>query len=244
MAYPQEYPPWSVFYEETLNGLINSSLANEMRRYRTTPINNVPGFKSQMERIIQAMQGSVLAGQLKPTELVGIEIDVVVNPNNYNDTETTTMVRQLHALEGEVNALKDPHCYFCNESGHRIQDCPRKMSGMQPSQGANSIPEQVMNTDNENSIEAVGRRPVPYKLVRKPPSSRMPVKKRKIVSVLETEDGTLYEDWFQRKDSAEADIGRETQINTMDSNIADSGEESEQGNGFQDPYTEDTFLGL
>ena len=244
MAYPQEYPPWSVFYEETLNGLINSSLANEMRRYRTTPINNVPGFKSQMERIIQAMQGSVLAGQLKPTELVGIEIDVVVNPNNYNDTETTTMVRQLHALEGEVNALKDPHCYFCNESGHRIQDCPRKMSGMQPSQGANSIPEQVMNTDNENSIEAVGRRPVPYKLVRKPPSSRMPVKRRKIVSVLETEDGTLYEDWFQRKDSAEADIGEETQINTMDSNIADSGEESEHGNGFQDPYTEDTFLGL
>jgi len=215
-----------------------------MRRYTPSPINNVPGFKSQMARIIQAMQGSVLAGQLKPTELVGIEMDVVVNPTNYRNTETTTMVRQLHALEGEINALKNPNCYFCNEPGHIIRDCPRKMSGMKPSQGANSIPEQIADTETKHSIEAVGRRPVPYKLVRKPLSSKMPVKKRKIVSVLETEDGTLYEDWFQREDSAEAEMDKRTQINTMDSKNVDSGEESDHGNGFQDPYTEDTFLGL
>ena len=248
VAYPQEYPPWSVYYEETLNGLINSTVANEMRRYTPTPINNVPGFRTQIERIMQAMQGSVLAGQMKDTELVGIEMDVVINPVSYRNTETTAVLDRAESIGEEINAMRNNNCFHCNEPGHLIRDCPGKRAGTKPAQGINALQQGTNTTTDGETVETVGKRPyIPYKIIRKPPTHPIPVRRRKHVAVLETDDGKMYEDPFQETEEAGSGTRAqkmEPQVNTVNTEVKESDEESDYGNGFQDvPYCAETFLG-
>jgi hypothetical protein len=262
-AYPQEYPPWSVYYEETLNGLQNNTLANEMRRFTPTPINNIPEFKANMERIIQAMQGSVLAGHMKPTELVGVELDVVINPVNHLNTDIPVMRNHTNAVGEGINVIGNGNCFQCNEPGHLRRECPqrrRKTQSIpghlrrecpqrrrktQSIQAINEVQEISGETDPDHSIEALGRKYIPYKIIRKPPTSRMAFKRRKQVAAIEMEDGTKYEDVIQGTDSTEdVEVSETNQINTMNLANPESSGSTEHGNGLRDTYDENTFLGL
>ena len=244
-AYPQEYPPWSVYYEETLNGLQNNTLANEMRRFTPTPINNIPEFKANMERIIQAMQGSVLAGHMKPTELVGVELDVVINPVNHLNTEIPVMRNHTNAVGEGINVIGNGNCFQCNEPGHLRRECPQRRRKTQSIQAINEVQEISGETDPDHSIEALGRRYIPYKIIRKPPTSRMAFKRRKQVAAIEMEDGTKYEDVIQGTDSTEdVEVSETNQINTMNLANPESSGSTEHGNGLRDTYDENTFLGL
>ena len=98
-AYPQSQPPWYTYYDETTKGMLNKPLASELRRYRPEPLNNYLGNRDQVSRLLQARQADYLSGHLKDSEMVGIEIDVLMNPGDYKVSNSMVAKESVYSLD-------------------------------------------------------------------------------------------------------------------------------------------------
>ena len=254
-AYTQAQPPWFIYYDETTNGLLNKPLASELRRYRPQPANNYMGYRNHLSGLLHARHADYLSGILKDSDMVGIEIDVLMNPVDYKSSKPDSAT--VNSLTGgdTLNAMDQQSCYHCGQHGHMRRECPRKLSGMAPARGIENNQENSSQGTSVNqvapTIEAMGnqkRRYIPYRIVRRSTgTNKSPSKyiKKRTISVLETEDGEYHVDPEQSENMEDSDQEEalSSQINTMSMDGPSSDEESRQDNGFQDiSYCAESFL--
>ena len=254
-AYTQSQPPWFIYYEETTNGLLNKPLASELRRYQPQPANNYMGYRNHLSGLLQARQADYLSGILKDNDMIGIELDVLMNPVDYKAHKPDSATINSLTEGDTLNAMENRACYHCGQVGHLKPDCPRRMSGMAPAKGIGNDHETSTTGTSVNqvdkTIETVGnqrRRFIPYRIVRRPAGqNRSPSKylKRKTISVLETEDGEYHVDPIQLEGTEDSDQveALSSQLNTMSLEGPSSDEESLHDNGFQNvDYCVESFL--
>ena len=56
VAYNQFPLPWDIYYSETTKGLLDQSLASELRGYRPQPIDNYTGYRDHLARLVETRQ--------------------------------------------------------------------------------------------------------------------------------------------------------------------------------------------
>ena len=105
-AYPQSQPL----------GTLNTTKPPE-------PLNNYMGYRDQVSRLLQARQADYLSGNLKDSDMIGIEIDVLMNPVDYKVSNSMAAKEAVYSLDKDerdtINALGDARtCFYCGKRGH------------------------------------------------------------------------------------------------------------------------------
>ena len=190
---------WESFYEEFIKGLLNNRIKMELRMFTPDPINKPEKFYSRMMQVLGAIQKAYLAGELSDADLIGCEgRSAPMNP-----LPTANGGRGGMRIKQEsINAVpsKEKSCFYCQDKGHFIAQCPRKMAG---------LPRVAVIGDQEEEeedISVVQGRPNWYQRKQntnatngggQPPNQggrRRFQRFRRRVNVIMGEDGHFYED--------------------------------------------------
>ena len=208
---------WESFYEEFIKGLLNTRIKMELRRFIPEPINKPEIFYGKLMRELGAIQKAYLAGELSDADLIGCEGRAV-------QMDTRPMKEGVRIKQEPINALTqkgEKSCFYCQDKGHFIAQCPRKMAGLPRVSVIGQAEEE------EEDIAVVQGRTNWYQKKQSGNSNATPSggqaqnqggrqkfqRFRRRVNVIMGEDGHFYEDVEQ----GDGQGGVEDSIDTLDS---------------------------
>jgi len=213
----EEGRPWTLFYEEACKGLTNATVRMHMRRHTPNPLHDHRQFRAELLREVSAIQRAYLAREIGEAEVLGCEHRPVLRSYEgavSHDIMPNIKQERVNAIGKKTRTERKDECFHCGGKGHYIAQCPRKMAGMDRAVAISEVqgthetdPDQEGGLDmeavEEPRVQALDKYPR-----RKGQKLRFKPKSRKMVQVIEGEDGELYLD-------QEGGEGIEAKINTL-----------------------------
>ena len=132
-AFQRAFPhnqPWEQFYEQFARGLINDTIRAFIRRYTPNPIEDYEAYRDQLMKEIAIVQARYLAGELNDADIIGSEVQAALSTNPVYNMPT----QDIYVKQERVMAIRpkmgDKTCFHCNEKGHFVAQCPRKLAAL------------------------------------------------------------------------------------------------------------------
>ena len=117
VAYNQFPLPWDIYYSETTKGLLDQSLASELRGYRPQPIDNYTGYRDHLAGLVETRQTKCVGETNKDIRNDG-------DPGDHTDSVSHNSVTNGPAQEEIDKTLVVGLCSSCKKGGHLAQDYP------------------------------------------------------------------------------------------------------------------------
>jgi len=144
LAYPNAQD-MADFYSEATRGILNKYVRDNMWRYRAE---NFAAFGAEAVALVQIERQRIAYGDSEDRSMLGL-IPVTRTPQRVNEKgepmEVDALARREEGYEDEGEEEENPDlcecmalhesgfrgpCYYCQQRGHMLRNCPRKSAGL------------------------------------------------------------------------------------------------------------------
>ena len=243
-AYAPNMRDWMHFYDETITGLINQKIKEQMREFIPAPIYNHQQFKDKLQFFANVIRRRLMAGEIASSEALGAEA-------HQSNVSYRVLKQYSRDIKNEsINAIgrqgKAPGvCWHCGEKDHYAGSCPRKASGLPAVAAVQQEPSEAVHYVRPKTAgkPATGRKPFRPWIRRNPTGNaetRKPFRNNpRVMMVYEDEDGQLCtEELPEEVEEVLQELGREEDlepISTLNPDYED---------GSDDELVPGAFLGI